>query len=86
MHIHTILGREDMLRQQDFQTLKAQHSEMLVAYRHQEWDKARKLVDSCRTADGSFTDLYDMYEERIAFYLENPPDPAWEGVYVAETK
>ncbi|MFP6747432.1 MAG: adenylate/guanylate cyclase domain-containing protein [Alphaproteobacteria bacterium] len=67
VHIHTILGREDMLRQQDFQTLKAQHSEMLVAYRHQEWDKARKLVDSCRTADGSFTDLYDMYEERIAF-------------------
>ncbi len=75
-----------MLRQQDFQTLKSQHSEMLEAYRHQEWDKARTLVGSCRTADGSFTDLYDMYDERIAFFLENPPDPEWDGVFVAETK
>jgi len=86
VHIHTILGREDMLGQQDFQALKSQHCEMLEAYRGQDWTKARKLVDRCRGADGSFSDLYDIYEERIVLYLQNPPDPEWDGVFIAETK
>ncbi|MBT5193140.1 MAG: adenylate/guanylate cyclase domain-containing protein [Rhodospirillaceae bacterium] len=86
VRIHTILGREDMLRQQDFVALKAQHVEMLKAYRRQDWTEARKLVGGCRVADGSFSELYDMYDERIDFYLENPPDPEWDGVFIAETK
>lgn len=86
VRIHTILGREDMLHQQDFQALRSQHDEMLNAYRQQDWTKARKLVDRCRGADGSFAELYGLYEERIVFYLQNPPDPEWDGVFIAETK
>ena len=86
VRIHTILGRKDMLERQDYKTLKDQHVAMLEAYRGQDWSKARQLVESCRSADGSFSDLYDMYEERIGFYLENPPDPDWDGVFVATSK
>ena len=86
VRIHTILGREDMLHQQDFRALRTQHDEMLDAYRRQDWAGARKLIDRCRGADGSFNDLYDLYEERIVFYLQIPPKPEWDGVFVAETK
>jgi adenylate cyclase len=86
VRIHTILGRKEMLAQQDFQTLKKQHGAMLEAYRRQDWPEARKLVGGCRSADGSFGGLYDLYEERIGFYIENPPDPDWDGVFVATTK
>ncbi|MDP7548396.1 MAG: adenylate/guanylate cyclase domain-containing protein, partial [Alphaproteobacteria bacterium] len=86
VRIHTILGRENMLHQQDFLALKAQHAAMLDAYRGQNWAKARKLVKECRSADGSLNDLYDMYDERIEFYTENPPDSDWDGVFVATTK
>ena len=30
--------------------------------------------------------LYDLYEERIVYYQENPPDPDWDGVFVATAK
>lgn len=86
VHIHTILGAADMLQQQDFQALKAQHVTMLDAYREQDWAKASELVKDCRSADGSLGDLYDMYDERIAFYTENPPGSDWDGVFVATTK
>ena len=86
VRIHTIMGRKDVLAQKDFQALKKQHGAMLDAYRRQDWPEARKLVDDCRSADGSFSELYDMYEERIGFYIENSPGPEWDGVFVATTK
>lgn len=86
VRIHTILGRKEMLQQQDFLALKEQHDAMLGAYRQQDWTKARELLKECRSADGSFGDLYDMYDERIEFYSENPPDTEWDGVFVATTK
>lgn len=86
VRIHTILGRKDMRQQQDYLALKAQHDDMLDAYRRQDWTQAQKLVIDCRTADGSFGGLYDLYDERIAFYLENPPDADWDGVFVATSK
>ncbi|MBT4042247.1 MAG: adenylate/guanylate cyclase domain-containing protein [Rhodospirillaceae bacterium] len=86
VRIHTILGREDMLQQQDFLALKKQHTAMLEAYRTQDWSKARGLIKDCRSADGSLGDLYDMYDERIEYFTENPPEPDWDGVFVATTK
>ena len=61
VHIHTILGGGDMLQQQDYLAMKTQHTAMLDAYRQQDWAKARELVEECRSADGSFGELYDMY-------------------------
>jgi adenylate cyclase len=30
--------------------------------------------------------LYDLYEERIEEYKENPPGSDWDGVFIATSK
>jgi len=30
--------------------------------------------------------LYDLYEERIGVYKENPPGSDWDGVFIATSK
>jgi adenylate cyclase len=30
--------------------------------------------------------VFDLYEDRIAAYKENPPAADWDGVFVATTK
>ncbi|MBT7284517.1 MAG: CHASE2 domain-containing protein [Rhodospirillaceae bacterium] len=86
VRIHTVMGRKDLLQQQDFVALKDQHKTMLAAYREQDWTKAQGLIKDCRAADGTLGELYDLYDERVEFYLENPPDPDWDGVFVATSK
>lgn len=86
VRIHTVLGRKDLLQQPDFIALKDQHATMLAAYRNQDWTTAQDLIKDCRAADGTLGDLYDLYDERVDFYLENPPDPDWDGVFIATSK
>ena len=61
---------------------------MLAAYRKQQWDEAKGLIDRCRkVANGFGVDgLYDMYIERMAAYQTDPPPADWNGVYEAESK
>ncbi len=66
--------------------LKVPHMEMLEAYRDMDWDRAVSLIIKCRRNAKPLTALYDLYAERIAAYRNDPPDPDWGGVYVAETK
>ena len=44
------------------------------------------LAGECRALDESLGQLYDLYDERIEYYQENPPGPDWDGVFVATTK
>ncbi|MDP6345976.1 MAG: adenylate/guanylate cyclase domain-containing protein [Alphaproteobacteria bacterium] len=86
VRIFTLLGRKDLLATESYRKLRGVHGEMLDAYRHQEWDRARQLLGQCRAADGTLDELYDLYDERIDHYLENPPGDDWDGVFVATTK
>ena len=84
--IHALLGDDKMAHDSGFAELREKHARMLAAYRRQQWDEAEALIGECRALDGALDVLYDLYEERIEYYQENPPDPDWDGVFVATTK
>jgi len=88
VRIFTLLGRPDLRQKPEFLALEAEHKALLAAYRGQKWDEARARLAKCRQL-GAFLKLdhlYDMYDERIADYCENPPGADWDGVYVAKSK
>ena len=59
---------------------------MLAAYRNQQWQEARDLMEACEALDPSLTKLYDLYRDRIGQYERTPPGSNWDGVFVALTK
>ncbi len=86
VHIFALLGAPDMAKDPEFLTFQAKHENMIKAYRSQDWSGARQLVAECRQLDGSHEVLYDLYDERIEAYEQDPPDAEWDGVFVATSK
>ncbi len=88
VHIHALMGDEEVAASEDFQNLKQANEEMIVTYRAQEWSKARELIAKCRGLVNEYriAGLYDLYEERVTEYEVNPPPPDWDGVFIATTK
>jgi adenylate cyclase len=64
-----------------------QHSQLLTAYRRQDWAAALRLLDDSRLAAARhLAPVYDLYRKRIArFQIEAPP-ANWNGVFIAEEK
>ena len=63
------------------------HSEMLAAYRDRAWERAETLIAECEALGiGMLAKLYDMYQDRIATWRENPPPPDWDGSFTATDK
>ena len=86
VRIYSLYGGGEMAESEDFRKFRAQHDEMLAAYRSQKWDEAEALIAGLRQQENSNQVLYDLYMDRIAEYRANPPKPDWDGVYVAESK
>jgi len=86
VRIFTLLGDAEMAQSPEFVGHAERHDRMLAAYRAQDWAAARAALAQCRGYDDRLAGLYDLYDERIAFYCANPPGPEWDGVFVAETK
>jgi adenylate cyclase len=88
VRIFGLLGDEKQAAMADFQTLRKTHTAMLEAYRGMRWAEARSLIEACRhiLPELSLQGLYDLYEGRVAAYLEAAPPDDWDGVYVALTK
>jgi adenylate cyclase len=66
--------------------LIVRHSALLKAYRRQDWGSARAAIADCRRYHTSLARVYDLYDERIAFFAANPPGCEWNGVFVANEK
>jgi adenylate cyclase len=67
--------------------LNAQHSQLLSAYRHQNWSAALNLLVGGDLAAARFLGpLYQLYRERIAHFMIEAPPEDWDGVFTAETK
>jgi adenylate cyclase len=86
--VFTVLGRAEVSEDPRCNELRDLDTQMLAAYRKQQWDEAERLIDHCRKLAGGFgvDGLYEMYKERIAVYRAEPPPADWTGVYEAESK
>jgi adenylate cyclase len=86
VRIYTLLGDAGLAQSPEFRGHAERHERMLAAYRAQDWTTARAALAECRGYDPVLSGFYDVYEERIGFFCENPPGIGWDGVFVAETK
>ena len=86
--IYAIAGREDTAQSGRFQRLRNLTIEMLACYRNRDWEGALAAIERGRTTDEAHTleSLYDLYEERLHSYRENPPPPDWNGAFALLTK
>jgi adenylate cyclase len=86
--IYAIAGREDVAQSESFQRLRNLTIEMLACYRNRDWDGALAAIDRGRKTDEakSLELLYELYEERIKSYQQNPPPANWNGAYQLLTK
>ncbi len=85
--IYGLQGDAEYAETAEFVALKEKHDAMLDAYYAQNWDAAVARIADCRTmSNDEFPELYDLYEERIAEFRDNPPPKDWDGVFVATTK
>jgi len=86
VQIYALLGDEKQKVDPSFQRLCEQHETMLQTYRAQDWEGARKLIEGCRQLDTRLETLYEMYDERINWYIQEPPGTDWDGIYIATAK
>jgi adenylate cyclase len=86
--VFTVLGPAEVESDPRCRDLRDTNAQMLMRFRHQQWDDALEMMARCRKFANGFelSGLHDMYEERIAMYRARPPAPDWAGVYEAESK
>ncbi len=84
--VYGLLGDSTRAETDNFRTLERLHGQMLAAYRGQRWHEARELLAACIEQDPSLEGLYLLYGARIDHYLLDPPEPNWDGVFLARTK
>jgi adenylate cyclase len=86
--IYAIMGREEMATSARFQALRNLMIEMLSNYRSRHWDEALASIARGRASDEANTLelLYEIYEERIREFQQNPPPDDWDGAFALTTK
>jgi adenylate cyclase len=55
-------------------------------YLQREWDKAIEKFTLAKKAKGKKDKAVEMLIERCSFYLENPPEATWDGVFTRTHK
>jgi len=91
VRIFALLGLPAMRQHPGFAPWMEKHNAMLAAYRAQKWDEVVALIAVCREMShavkpGGVDGFYDLYDERVIEFRENPPPADWDGVYVATSK
>ena len=84
--IYGLIGPPEYARTPAFFQVVEVHSRLLAAYRAQQWDAARALIDECAAIDPRLWKLHRRYRRRIARYEQEPPGPDWDGVFRAQAK
>ncbi len=86
--IHTILGRRDVLSDPAYRELRGLMSDVLSAYRSQDWDGTLRAVEACCDRANGFGlgGLLEIYRDRVATFRSAPPPLDWDGVFTADAK
>jgi hypothetical protein len=82
------VGRADLAKSHEFQSLQERWTQLLTCYRKQDWTGALGMADVCRRDSERFDlgGLVDSYVDRIRQLQQVPPASDWDGVFTAETK
>jgi adenylate cyclase len=78
------VGLEAELSKKEKEHIDSFHH-FLFLYRSQSWQSALKALRLLRQHQGD-CHLFDLYEERIEIFQENPPGEDWDGVFVHTAK
>jgi adenylate cyclase len=82
--IFELLGRRESLTEKEREEI-ARHQEALTLYRQANWQEAQSLFyELQRSCDNKA--LYQVYLDRIAHFMNNPPGPDWQGVFSFDKK
>jgi len=86
--IFALFGTQEVATQPYFTELRDRVSEVLAAYRKQDWDGALAALGSCpqKVNRIDMTTFCALYETRIAEFKGNPPPLDWDGVATLQTK
>jgi adenylate cyclase len=86
--IYTVVGRKDDRRGSEFAALADLNAAMLEHYRGRDWQKCLETILRCRELgrEAGLEEFYNVYVERVRRLIEAPPEPGWDGVWVAERK
>ncbi len=83
---YTVIGDHQLLSDPNFLSLQNSHSEMLTAFRNQEWDQAKKTLENLHNNPYAPFSLYRLYEEHLNYYQQNPPPRDWTHNFVSSLK
>ena len=61
------------------------YEQVLNHYRHQHWEIAKEQLAQLQEKHPNRL-LYKIYAERVEYFMENPPQENWDGVYTFTTK
>ncbi|GMB79338.1 adenylate/guanylate cyclase domain-containing protein [Shinella zoogloeoides] len=87
VRLHILLGDEAMAQSAGFAALSERHGAFLELYRAGHFAAARDALPVLLAMDiADLTGLYDLYAERLAALIADPPGDAWDGVFVAREK
>ena len=84
--IYGVLGPPSEARSDAFRRLAEMHDRILAAYRSQQWDELRRLLEECAPLDRRLVKLHRRYRRRMAQFEKEPPGADWDGVYRAQAK
>ncbi|MEM7016195.1 MAG: adenylate/guanylate cyclase domain-containing protein [Pseudomonadota bacterium] len=82
--IYEVMGAQKAVPEAILQEVEAHHA-ALKLFQAQSWQDAQVAFTELREQYPQ-TRLYQLYQERIAAYLEAPPDADWDGVYTLQEK
>lgn len=86
--VFILLGDETLAGDAGFLELRAANTNLLAAYRAQNWDQASQCLATMAPLGERFglTRLLALHAERIATLRASPPGAEWDGVFQATEK
>jgi adenylate cyclase len=87
VRIFALIGDAGHARSEAFGTFRQAHEDFLEAYRLGDFGSALgALAKASAAAPESAAGLYRVYADRLAVLAKAPPEPGWDGVFVADRK
>lgn len=83
---YTVLGGPQLREDPSFQSLVDSHSAMLEAFRSRQWPQVKALLGDCKNNHHAPSELYTLYDDRLAYYQKHPPPTEWRSIFNSTSK